>query len=91
MMIGNAHAKAQMLRERDRIRLGKMNVTVAPDKARSREWDAGILCMLRRSRPQPVGWALLWQARVQLLLRRGTNKRAISYSPLEAIDADVGG
>lgn len=38
MMVGHAHAKAQKLRERDRIRLGDVEVTTTYDKERNREY-----------------------------------------------------
>lgn len=38
MMIGQAHAKAQRLHERDRIRLGDVDVTNTYDKEHNREY-----------------------------------------------------
>lgn len=38
MMIGQAHAKAQKLKEGDRIKLGDVDVTTTYDKERSREY-----------------------------------------------------
>lgn len=38
MMIGQAHAKAQKLREGDRIKLGDVDVTTTYDKARGKEY-----------------------------------------------------
>jgi len=36
--VGNANAKAQQLKERDRIRLGDVDVTTRYDKERNREY-----------------------------------------------------
>lgn len=38
MMIGQAHAKAQKLKDRDRIRLGDVEVTTTYDKERGKEY-----------------------------------------------------
>lgn len=38
MMIGHAHAKAQRLKERDRIRLGEVDVSNRYDKERQKEY-----------------------------------------------------
>ena len=38
MMIGHAHAKAQKLKERDRIRLGEVDVSNRYDKERQKEY-----------------------------------------------------
>lgn len=38
MFIGNAHAKAQKLKEGDRIRLGEVDVTTNYDKQRQKEY-----------------------------------------------------
>ena len=38
MMVGQAHAKAQKLRERDRIKLGEVDVTTTFNKEQNREY-----------------------------------------------------